>query len=133
MVTGCNFFQHFPSHPIDKYIYTDTILYWHKHISIYMYIDILYINCMKLLLFLNKYIYIHLSIFAIGNPADFHPLTSPVSPGVMYPWCVCFVLSHLCLVGVLIFWDAIRSQSMLPATSMAQASHLMVQETWIVH
>ena len=53
-------------------------------------------------------------------------------PGVMYPWCVCFVLSHLCLVGVLVFWDAMRSQSMLPASSMASASHLMVEETWIL-
>ena len=49
--------------------------------------------------------------------------------GVMFPWCASFVLSHVCLVGVLIFWDAMRSQSMLPATSMAQATHLMVQET----
>ena len=48
--------------------------------------------------------------------------------GIMFPWCVLFVLSHLCLVGVLIFWDAMRSHSMLPADSMGSASHLMVQE-----
>ena len=51
--------------------------------------------------------------------------------GIMFPWCVLFVLSHLCLVGVLIFWDAMRSHSMLPADSMGSASHLMVQEMTI--
>ncbi|CAK9059542.1 unnamed protein product [Durusdinium trenchii] len=48
--------------------------------------------------------------------------------GVMFPWCVVFVLSHLLLGLVLIFWDAIKSQTMLPATSMREATHLMIQE-----
>ena len=37
MVTGCNFFQHFPSHPIDKYIYIYILILSYTDINILVY------------------------------------------------------------------------------------------------
>lgn len=59
----------------------------------------------------------HLKSAGLSLPRWSCPVVSH-SAGVMFPWCVVFVLSHLLLGLVLIFWDAIKSQTMLPATSM---------------